>query len=73
MKATKYFTADAAMSFDEIASALGLNKSTVRSVYDSAMKKIREQAKHNSLFEFLPEQPNESTNRNNRHYDRYDS
>jgi DNA-directed RNA polymerase sigma subunit (sigma70/sigma32) len=59
------------MSFVEIAQALNLSRTRVEQIYKKAIKKLQANPDTQILTDFLPEQPNESTNRNNRHYDRY--
>jgi DNA-directed RNA polymerase sigma subunit (sigma70/sigma32) len=59
------------MSFVEIAQALNLSRTRVEQIYKKAIKKLQANPDAQILTDFLPEQPNESTNRNNRHYDRY--
>jgi hypothetical protein len=59
------------MTFSEIAIALNLSRPRVEQIYKKAIKKLQANPDTQILTDFLPEQPNESTNRNNRHYDRY--
>lgn len=59
------------MSFVEIAQALNLSRTRVEQIYKKAIKKLRANPNKEILTDFLKEQPNESTNRNNRHYDRF--
>lgn len=59
------------MSFVEIAQALNLSRTRVEQIYKKAIKKLQANPNTQTLTDFLPEQQNESTNRNNRHYDRY--
>lgn len=71
MTAKKYVVTEPAMSWEQISDQLGLPKSTVRSIYDGAMRKLLDFPKGNSFRVFITEQPDESTNRNNSHYDRH--
>ena len=59
------------MTFVEIAQALNLSRPRVEQIYKAAIKKLQVNPDSKILTDFLPEQPNESTNRNNSHYDRY--
>lgn len=59
------------MTFSEIARALNVSRPLVEQIYKKAIKKPQANPDAQILTDFLPEQPNESTNRNNRHYDRF--